>query len=286
MVAMVKFTQPDTFDWINMLVYGPFGSGKTILSATAQLHEETKETLFIDAEGGSKSIRDQGIKLNIFRINTFPAFNKLYEFCRTHSKLRDMYLAVDPKSSEGTDLQSKLIKLESWIKEIPEDKIKKPTLYRTVVIDSLTEVQKYAMYHILGIDINKVALDEDVTTPQIQHWGKGAEIIRMLVRAFRDIDMHTVFTTLDQTVKDESDGSISVKPSLPGKLPDEVCGFLDIVGYLHVKQDPKTKEPVRVLQVQPIGKYHAKSRYKVLGNYVEEPTIPKILNLIKGEEKK
>lgn len=284
--GVVRYSSVEDIGYINMLLYGPFGSGKTILAASAQNCPETANVLVADAEGGFKSIRDFGYKVDSYRINTFKAFNKLYEFARTHCKLRDIYLTADPNSKEYADARAKLIKLEAWMKEMPEAKITEPKVYQTIIVDSLTEVQKYAMYHILGIDINEVALDQDINIPKIQDWGKNAEMIRMLVRAFRDLDMHTIFTTLDATDKDESDGKIMIAPSLPGKLSKEVPAFVDIVGYMHVVPN-KTQpdKPQRMLQVQPMGKYNAKSRYKSLGVYVEDPTITKMIELIKAGEK-
>lgn len=280
-----KFTSVEDIGYINMLIYGPFGTGKTILAASAQDCPETANVLVADAEGGFKSIRDFGYKVDSYRINTFKAFNSLYEFARTHCKLRDIYLTADPNSKEYADARAKLIKLEAWMKGKPEESITDPKIYRTIVVDSLTEVQKYAMYHILDIDINVVALDQEMGIPKIQDWGKNAEMIRMLVRAFRDLEMNTIFTTLDTTDKDETDGKVMIAPSLPGKLSKEVPAFVDIVGYMHVVPDKNQPDrPRRMLQVQPMGKYNAKSRYKSLGTYIEDPTISKVVALIKAGE--
>lgn len=283
MQQLVRYESDDFFQYLNLLIYGPFGAGKTILAATAEQCEITKSVILADAEGGRKSISEFGIKgIEGFRINTFKGFNKLYEFCRSHTQLRDGYQAeVNKQSTAAKDFLGKMIKLEAWLREAPEDTTKLPKLFYTVLIDSLTEVQKYAMYHILGIDINTIKLTDEIAIPQIQHWGKNAEMIRLLVRSFRDLDMHTIFTTLDQADRDEFDGSISITPSLPGKLAKEVCAFLDIVGYLHVTIDPQTKQPKRVLQVQPAGKINAKSRFPSLGVAVENPTIGKIVEKIK-----
>lgn len=283
MANEVVYSDLDDLGYINMLIYGPFGSGKTILAASAELCDETSHALVADAEGGFKSVRDFGYRVDSFKINTFKAFNGLYEFARTHAKLRDIYKVTDPDSKEHKEAATKLITLEAWLKKKPVESITTPTLYNTMIVDSLTEVQKYAMYHILGVDINVVALDHDVSIPKIQDWGKNAEMLRMLVRAFRDLDMHTIFTALDHTDKDESDGKIMVAPSLPGKLSKEIPAFVDIVGYMHVVPNKlKPDQPQRMLQVQPMGKYNAKSRYKALGTYIEDPTIKKMVELIKN----
>jgi len=280
--GVIKYTPTEDIGYVNMLIYGPFGSGKTILAATAQQCPEMANVLFVDGEGGIKSIRDFGIAgVDTIRINNFPAFNKLYEFLKKHAHFRDIVLSTAKDDPVHQQAWQNLIKLESWLKGKTEEEIAEPRLYQTVVLDSLTEIQKYAMYHILGIDINQIALDADPVMPQIQHWGKNAEMIRLLVRAFRDLEMHTIFTTLDTVDKDERDGSVMVGPSLPGKLSREIPAFLDIVGFMHVLKDPADPKLLRrVLQVQPQGKYNAKSRYKSLGTAIEHPTMAKIFKTI------
>lgn len=283
--TLIPFKSLGDYDYINAIFFGPFGAGKTVLAATAQSCPYTGNALYASAEGGHSSIRDFGIKVDIFRINTFKAFNRLYEFARNHANLRDLYWSLDDKDPKKAEVKSNLLKLKAWLMEKTEEEILKlnpaePVLYQTVIVDSLTEVQKYAMYHILNIDINTVSLAQEMPIPQLQHWGKNSEMIRMLVRAFRDLKMHTFFTALDSIEKDERDGSIMILPSLPGKLGKEVCGFLDIVGYLHVRENPDNKEPQRVLQVQPAGKWNAKSRYRALGTYIVDPTVGKMVELI------
>lgn len=274
-------------DYINAMFFGPFGSGKTVLAATAQTHPLTGNALYISAEGGHSSIRDFGINVDIVRINTFKQFNKVYEFCRNHAACRDKY--IEAKTPEEKKLaEENLIKCHDWLVASVDpdllmltDANDKTKMYQSVIIDSLTEVHKYAMYYILGVDLNRTSLDIEPAIPQLQHWGKATEMIRMLVRAFRDLRMHSFFTALDNLEKDERDGSIMILPSLPGKLSKEVCGFLDIVGYLHVGADPNDKTKLmRSLQVQPSGKYNAKSRYMALGTFINDPSVGKMVEMI------
>ena len=279
--------QQQKTEWLNMLIYGPFGTGKTVLAATAQLCPETQNVFYADAEGGTKSVRDFDIQVDVFRINTFTRFNRLYEFARNHSRMRDELETLIPGTDAYTVVYDNLRRLEAWVHELPQEealtRVPIPTIYRTIVVDSLTEVQKYCMYDILGVDINTADLSKENKQPEFKQWGINAEKMRLLVRAFRDLNMHTIFCCLDQTVKDEKDGSITIKPSLPGKLADEACGFLDIVGYIHTREETNAegkKYTRRLLQVQPAGKINAKSRYTALGQYIEEPTIQKLVDLI------
>ena len=153
--------------------------------------------------------------------------------------------------------------------------------YKTVIIDSLTEVQKLNMYEILQQAVaTNPARDPDM--PRIDEWGKSVEQMRKLVRYFRDLPMHVIMTALAQEVRDERDGSITVKPALPGRLSDEVSGFLDIVSYLGVleKSVGEERKVVRQMLTQSTGKFIAKDRSGKLDQFVEEPTVTKLLDRI------
>jgi len=75
-------------------------------------------------------------------------------------------------------------------------------------------------------------------------------------------------------------------PSLPGKLSSDVCGYVDIVGYLYTKEN-EGGEVVRHLLFQPISKFFAKDRSPggKLGISMENPSIPKIEEKIFGKKK-
>lgn len=159
--------------------------------------------------------------------------------------------------------------------------------YETLVIDSLTELQKITMDSIIEKfpDVKRPYGD----SASQGDWGRNIEVLRRVLRAFRDLDLHIIFTCLSAQVKDEIDGSIFVKPALAGKtFADEVCAYVDIVGYLFVQKKGKEDgEIIRKLLVQSQGKYIAKDRSGKLGKIIENPDFTKILKLIneKGEKK-
>jgi len=152
--------------------------------------------------------------------------------------------------------------------------------YKTVVIDSLTEMQKLSMMDIMS-QLVAIKPDRDQDIPSLQEWGKNIEQIRKFVRYFRDLPMHCIFTCLEMESKDESTGSITVLPSLSGKLAMEVSGFVDVVGRLYTSPvtgaDGKAAIERRLL-VQPAGKYVAKDRSGKLGLELVNPTFKAILD--------
>lgn len=154
--------------------------------------------------------------------------------------------------------------------------------YKTVIIDSLTELQKLDMRDIMREVVQKRPdLDPDV--PSQREWGKSGEHMRRIVRAFRDIEANTIMTALMVMEKDENN-TITFFPSLPGKLRAEVPGFLDVVGYLYTAIEDDVM--VRKLQLAKTRRVVAKDRTSKLGDVIVNPTIPDMWDLIHDNNNK
>jgi hypothetical protein len=154
--------------------------------------------------------------------------------------------------------------------------------FQTVVLDSLTEIQKFNMDQVM-IELmgNRPDLDPDI--PGMREWGKSLEQVRKMVRGFRDLPVHTIFTALAKSDKDAKSGIVTMKPSLPGKLADEVAAFLDIVGYYYTKEitnDEGEPEQKRLLLTQKTEKNVAKDRSGRLPVVVESPTMANLFEYI------
>ena len=187
-------TVSESPEFINMLVYGNPGVGKTVLAGSADAVPELRPVLILDVEGGTFSIRERYPDVDVVRVQTWPDMQKVYDA---------------------------LYKMDHD--------------YQTVVLDSLTEIQKFSMYRIMTKVLEEHP-DRDPEVPSIREWGKNIEQIRRLVRAFRDLPMNVVFTALAATDKDNKTGLVTTRPSLSGKLAMEVGGFVDILLYMYIKR--------------------------------------------------
>lgn len=145
---------------------------------------------------------------------------------------------------------------------------------QTVVLDSLSEIQRMCMDEILSDPKRDDKFDRD--TPILQDYSKNTQQLRKLVRAFRDLPINVVFTCLASERKDETDGSVKVMPDLTPKLAADVMGYVDVVGYMFVSEE----KGVRKLLTQPKGKYMAKDRSGKLGTGLLEPTMFHVFNKI------
>ncbi len=154
-----------------------------------------------------------------------------------------------------------------------------PGYYKTVAIDSLTELQKLDMREIMreasGRNPNQ---DEDV--PSMREWGKSGERIRRIVRAYRDLPMNTLFTA-HAIIDKDANNATTYAPSLPGKLRAELPGFLDIVGYMYTfVEDGETTRRVQFAKTKNVV---AKDRTDALGDFLDNTSIPEIWKLIRDE---
>lgn len=178
--------------------------------------------------------------------------------------------------------QVDVVRVSNWVdmvtvyKELADN----PNLYKTVVLDSLTEIQKFSMYNIMK-DLIQGDPDRDPDVPGLREWGKNSEQVRRFVRAFRDLPVNTIFTALAAVDKDQKTGLTVNRPGLSGKLSAEVAGFLDIVCYMYIRVvDGDVK---RLLLTSSTDSCIAKDRSDSLPPVLEEPDMQTIHQIVIGE---
>jgi phage nucleotide-binding protein len=233
-----KVSQKDPF--VNMLIYGESGAGKTRLAGSTDDVPAMRKVLFIDIEGGTLTLKNSYPDVDTVRVKSWVQMQEVY------NQLFD-------------DLHG----------------------YTTIVIDSLTELQKMSMDNVMRKLIEEYE-DRDADVPSIREWNINIEQTRKFVRAFRDLPVNTVFTALVQTDKNPRTGGIKRKPSLSGKVKDEVAGFLDIVVYLYTKEIDQ--ENVRVLLCGQTEDTVAKDRSNCLPLTIQNPTMNDIWTYLHKEQ--
>jgi phage nucleotide-binding protein len=107
-----------------------------------------------------------------------------------------------------------------------------PDEVETIVIDSLTEVQRLFIDEIL----DSKGHDKD-NKMQYQDWNTMTNRMLKFVRCVRDLPYHVVVTSLAQYAHEE-DGTVArVFPSFQGqKLANEISQFFNLVGYVMRKE--------------------------------------------------
>ena len=252
--------------YIKLQIYGEYGTGKTTLAGTAQDVSDMANVLNIDAEGGNKVLASRG-DIPSINVRDYDTFSNVYEYLRAHCLFRD-----------NDDVEN--LKLsEAHFRNINAKDIKAPRIYNTVIIDSLSEVARYCMYKLMGVNIETTKLNEIPQRPEYAEWNSRQEMMLLLVRKFRDLPMHVIFVCSRQWDKDEFNRRFYA-PNIQGKLGNEIQGFMDHVGYYTLETDAETKETHRYLMLQPGNTFQAKSRFvNFKDSYLIDPIFQDIYEL-------
>lgn len=226
--------------FLNCMIYGDSGIGKTTLAGSASVVRGMAPVLLIDVEGGTESLRNPYPNVEVVRVKSIDQF-------------QDVYNAL----------------------------YKGDHKYKTTIIDSGTEVQRFGMTEIMRELIERRPdLDPDV--PGMREYGKSLNQMRKIVRGFRDLEMHTIFTALNGSFKDERTGLTMMQPSFTGQFAREVPALLDIVMYYYVKTVEENGERTlkRLLLTKKTDSQVAKDRTNKLPMIIEDPTMQIIYDLV------
>jgi len=249
-------------------VYGNYGTGKTHLAGTASEIPELRDVLLINAESGDLTL-DAFEYIDEVTIHDFKTLARVYEFLKAHCAARD---AND---------EDKLEAMQRKFFYAAEDEELELRRYKTVIVDSLSEVEQYCLNALLGIADN-TKLDDEVQSAEWSEYKKNNSMMLRLARNFRNLPMNVIFTCAEAYTQDETK-KMRFTLDLTGKLSKKIQGFMDMVGYLQSgqAQHEEGKQEVTIprrLSVTPTPRFDAKHRYASFkGTHFDNPTIGKIL---------
>jgi len=256
--------------WFKLLVYGSYGAGKTELVGTSVDVENMRDVLMINAEAGDLTYLETDRIKNVqlideVRVQNFKQLSFVKDFLKAHCIYRD----------RGDD--AKLLELQQKVfgEGIFEpDRLRK---YKTVIVDSLSEIEQFNMYDLLGISVDQ-ALHLDMNTAEFKEYKLNFNKMQLFIRGMRDLPMHVLMTAAQDYEQDEQKRQL-FRPHLTGKLAAHIQGFFDVVAWLQVGQSTEDKVAPRRLWVQPVGgKFDAKNRRASLKKaFLEDPTMASLM---------
>jgi hypothetical protein len=223
---------------LTLLVHGESGVGKSWLGDTVP-----GPRLIIDAEGGS----------------TFTPSEKVYW---------DSQTGAPP---EGHDSVVTLVRDFTTLQRIFQWLNSGQHPFKSVVLDSLTEIQKRCMDVIAGTN-----------QPTQQNWGQLLRDMETLVRQFRDLKMHPLRPLeVVMFITTSKPDSGKLRPHVQGQLMLTLPQYVDVVGYMYVQPDA-AGQLARILMVQPYPGFVAKDRTSKLDPYVQNPNVGQMMEVIYG----
>lgn len=241
--SKLQVKSPDEFlEWMNILIYGEPGVGKTFFIGQADRDPRLRPVLIFDVEGGMMTLRDRP-GIDVIRVRSIQEVEDKYNM---------LYHSLD-KNGE--------------------------LYYKTIGIDSLTELADLDMRKVMKEAFARKPETVDIDVPSPREWGIVRNHIRLIARAFKDLPCHAIYTASENIVQKENMPD-KFLPGFAGKLVKEVPGFADIVGHYRARN--KGGEINRVLQVTGTDRVLAKDRTKVLGQSVENPTLSSLWGILEG----
>lgn len=246
----------DEEDLVNILYYGEPGTGKT--TAMASLARLGK-VVYIEAESGLKS-------------RALKRFDPKFP-------TKNIELVQDSVQQSVINFG----KLKALCDQLRIDLAEDPNAVAGVIFDSVTEIQKKILRQVMDKRIqrfNERGMEVEAHKNVVEDYGICTEIMRDLIRMYRDLPCHVGFAGLE--VRDEDDdGAITYRPNLTPKLAADLTGYVDLVCYTTDRVTGGTRYFLGSFRRG--GKYQAKDRFGVMPELLVNPSYDRVVQYINGE---
>ena len=229
--------------YVSIAVHGGWGTGKSWFADSAPAPR-----LILDAEGGAYDTPSEKA-------------------------------GWDPTSGEPIpNADSVVVDVTSWatIDHVMRVLVSGDHPFESVVIDSLTEIQKQLK--------DRLSHGPDAVFDQ-QAWGKLLNNMEYLVRTLRDLTRPSADKRVNVVIVTGTDDEmIPRKPMFQGGLRKSYAGFFDMVGYMTTTRNADG-ELVRQMQIQPDDLAVAKCRLHKVAvanptGIITHPTVGEILTQV------
>ncbi len=112
---------------------------------------------------------------------------------------------------------------------------------KTVVIDTLDEVARMLVRERLKSERSEAM--------KIQDWGWLGDQLRVMVRAFRNLDLNVIFNVHAKSQEDSETGRTFIKPGIQGAMGDEIAGYVDVAVLLQARPIVKVVKGENVREI-------------------------------------
>jgi hypothetical protein len=136
---------------------------------------------------------------------------------------------------------------------------------QTLVLDSLS--------HYADLVIEEIAAGRKNGMDQ-QGWGALATHFRLLQQRLRNLDLHVIYTSLAETLTNDTGAAIGGRPRLTGAARDMLPSACDLILYLDVRDSVGQAAPIHRAYSRPKAGYIARSRFPTLPGEMTLGTTP------------
>lgn len=252
----------DAQEPLSILLYGREGSAKT---TDALMLAKLGPIIAIDAEGGMKptALRARGVPVENIQIWPPRGDTKRIKF--------------------DTIEQEVYIPLRKALEDAREAGQPDPVV--GIVIDSWSELShlltKEAAVGSAGRDAAKGKPRERFQI-NIEDYGTSTQMIRQLLRMFRDLGIHVVITSLERRDTDD-DGFVQYGPALGPAAATDTTGMVDVVIWTQVEEIGDAATVFYTGTTRPRARHRAKDRFGKLPVRMIEPSADRVIAYVRGE---
>ena len=240
---------------INLLLYGPEGTGKTTAALRmTKLCKGSQKVLLVDAEAGAKreALAQRGV--DVKRVEIWPD--------------NPTQLTYDGM----TDVAAELMEAGSQH-------------YVGCVLDSYSEVSRLLLDSVTAearLRDAAIGKKRQRFAINLEDYGVASSMLRDLLRKFRDLPMHMVITALERRDIDDN-GAVKYGPAMSPAVATDTLGLVDIVGYTSIEQvGGDAGELVRSAHFTPVSRRRAKDRFGMLPAKLADPYADRIIQYVEG----
>lgn len=268
MKLMTKDDLNEEGKYLRLLMYGEPGSGKTWCAAKAALDEHTAPALYVEYRAQITSLRSSpefvdainSGQLLILRLEAYSELSHVYTWLE---RGRGSYPTFDKMMEQFGH----------------EDDV----MPKTVILDSLTELQRTEVMRLAGNNLNKFLTE--VANPEIKHWGSLLNQFTLLANKFYELPYHIVIVGLESV--DYGDHAIGETPPIEGyRLALQGQAKRQFPGYaltlMRLERAARNSKAYNVGYTQGI-KSKTKEQTGLIPAKIPNPSIPKLAKCLRGE---
>ncbi len=254
--------------YLRVLVYGEPGTGKTWFGASGCLDPETSPTLFVEYRAQIASVRSN------------PEYMKAMTEGRLIILELERYSELDYIITWLTLGRGSVKALDKMMEANGHADDVMP---RTLVIDSLTELQRSEVMRRAGNPPNKFL--SDLQAPQIQDWGTLLNQFTLLAHMFYGLPYHVIFSGLEtvdygKAPIGEQAPVMGYRLAMQGQAKRQFPAYA--MTLMRLERAPLNSNVYSIGYTQAI-KAKTKEQTGLIPAKIPNPTIPKLAKLLRGK---